>query len=82
MTRSRVCPLVCVGTTTYYVRLRQSRRCKNSAARWQEGVSTWMLKSPSIIILAEVVQSVVRRACISGMKVELGLGGACRPKVL
>lgn len=75
MTRSRVCPLECVGTSTCCWMLRQSNNCRNSAAKRQEGVSTWILSSQSIIMLAEVVHSVVWKSCISEIKTEFGLGG-------
>lgn len=58
-------------------RLRQSSSCKNSDAKGQEGLSTWMFTSPRITMLGDVVQSDVRRSCISEMKPEFGfsLGG-------
>lgn len=34
-----------------------------------------MFISPRIMILADVVQRVVSRSCISGIKAEFGLGG-------
>ena len=49
----------------------------NSDAKGQEGLSTCMFTSPRIMVLEDVVQSDVRRSCISEMKTELGfsLGG-------
>ena len=40
MTRSRVWPLVCVGTSTCCVRLRLSKTWRNSTTEWEEGVLT------------------------------------------
>ena len=48
MTRSRVCSLVWLGTSTCWVRLKQSKNWRNSAARQQEGVFKWMFMSPNI----------------------------------
>ncbi len=75
MTRSSMWLLKCVGTSTCCWRLRQSSNCRNSAAKWQEGVSIWIFKSPCIIMLVEIMQSVVSRSCSSEMKTEFCLGG-------
>ncbi len=72
--RSRVWPLVWVGTLTCCCRPRQSSRLKNSVARWQEELSTWIFTSPMMTMLVDMVQSDVSRSWISGRKEECGLG--------
>lgn len=75
ITKSKVCPLLCVGTSTSWFRLKQSKSWRKSAAERQEGVSTWMFMSPKMTTSAGEVQKVVRRFDISGMKAGFGLGG-------
>lgn len=61
-------------TLTCCFRLRVSSSCRNSAARCEDGQSTWTFMSPKIMMLAGVVLRVERRSCNSGKKGRVVLG--------
>ena len=56
-TRSKVCPLACVGPCTCCLMLKQSSSDKKSTARKQLLESTWMLKSPTMIVARDIGQT-------------------------
>lgn len=70
-----MCPFVWVGTVTSCLRFSVSRSCNNSVVYWLVGELTWILKSPRIATLFDVVHTDKSSSVNSEMKCGCGLGG-------
>ena len=71
ISRSRVCPLVCVGKLMCWERLYVSSKVRKGAELGKVGVSTWILKSPKKmisegweIISSSTVENSVRKGAL------------------
>lgn len=74
-TRSRVCPLACVGPCTCCLISKQSNNERKSTAKEQLLESTWMLKSPSMRVAGDMGQTEASRSENSCRKQEEAFGG-------